>query len=71
MKFFGGELFALFTSIFSYILQKDDPESKIILQNRGTKHGLSMVRAHYHLIDFTCLEVGYPKEMYPAKVDEL
>ena len=41
MKFFGGELFALFTPMFSYILQKDDPESKIILQNRGTKHGLS------------------------------
>ena len=40
MKFFGGELFALFTPMFSYILQKDDPESKIILQNRGTKHGL-------------------------------
>ena len=39
MKFFGGELFALFTPMFSYILQKDDPESKIILQNRGTKHG--------------------------------
>ena len=41
MKFFGGELFALFTPMFSYILQKDDPESKIILQNRGTKHGFS------------------------------
>ena len=40
VKFFGGELFALFTPMFSYILQKDDPESKIILQNRGTKHGL-------------------------------
>ena len=42
VKFFGGELFALFTPMFNYILQKDDPESKIILQNRGTKHGLSM-----------------------------
>ena len=39
VKFFGGELFTLFTPMFSYILQKDDPESKIILQNRGTKHG--------------------------------
>ena len=43
MKFFGGKLFALFTLMFSYILQKDDPESKIILQNRGTKHDLNTV----------------------------
>ena len=50
MKFFGGELFALFTPMFSYILQKDDPESKIILQNRGTKHGLSTVYTNYMLI---------------------
>ena len=42
VKFFGGELFALFTPMFSYILQKDDPESKIILQNRETKHDLNL-----------------------------
>ena len=46
VKFFGGELFALFTPMFSYILQKDDPESKIILQNRGTKHGLRLLTTH-------------------------
>lgn len=34
-------------------------------------HVLSMVHAHYPLIDFTCLEAGYPKEVDPAKADKL
>jgi len=34
-------------------------------------HVLSMVRAHYPLIDLKCLEAGYPKEIDPDKVEEL
>ena len=53
VKIFVGELFALFTPMFSYILQKDDPESKIILQNRGTKHGLKQVVTSTGIGSFT------------------
>jgi hypothetical protein len=34
-------------------------------------HVLSMVRAHYPLIDFTCFEKGYPKEVGVQEVGEL
>ena len=34
-------------------------------------HVLSMVRAHYPLIDLKRLEVGYPKEIDPDKAEEL
>ena len=34
-------------------------------------HVLSMVRAHYPLIDLKRLEAGYPKEVNPDKVEEL
>jgi hypothetical protein len=34
-------------------------------------HVLSMVCAHYPLIDFKCLELGYPKEVGPKQADEL
>jgi hypothetical protein len=34
-------------------------------------HVLSMVRAHYPLIDFKCFELGYPKEVGPKQADEL
>ena len=34
-------------------------------------HVLSMVRAHYPLIDLKRLEAGYPKEVDPDKVEEL
>ena len=34
-------------------------------------HVLSMVRAHYPLIDLKCLEAGYPKEVDPDKAEEL
>jgi hypothetical protein len=34
-------------------------------------HVLSMVRAHYPLIDFKCFELGYPKEVGPKRVGEL
>ena len=30
-------------------------------------HILSMVRAHYPLIDLSCLEGGYPKEVGPRR----
>ena len=32
---------------------------------------LSMVHAHYPLIDLKCLEAGYPKEVDPDKAEEL
>jgi hypothetical protein len=32
---------------------------------------LSMVRAHYPLIDFKRFKLGYPKEVSPKQVDEL
>ena len=34
-------------------------------------HVLSMVRAHYPLIDLKCLEARYPKEVNPDKTEEL
>ena len=34
-------------------------------------HVLSMVRAHYPLVDLTRLERGYPKEVGPREADEL
>jgi hypothetical protein len=34
-------------------------------------HVLSMVRAHYSLIEFKRLELGYPKEVGPKQADEL
>jgi hypothetical protein len=34
-------------------------------------HVLSMVRAHYPLIDLKCFELGYPKEVGPKQADEL
>jgi hypothetical protein len=34
-------------------------------------HVLSMVRAHYSLIDFKRFELGYPKEVGPKQADEL
>jgi hypothetical protein len=34
-------------------------------------HVHSMVCAHYPLIDFKCLELGYPKEVGPKQADEL
>ena len=34
-------------------------------------HVLSMVRAHYPLIDLKHLEAGYPKEVNPDKAEEL
>jgi hypothetical protein len=34
-------------------------------------HVLSMVRAHYLLIDFKCFELGYPKEVGLKQADEL
>ena len=34
-------------------------------------HVLSMVCAHYPLIDLKCLEAGYPKEVDPDKAKEL
>ena len=34
-------------------------------------HVLSMVRAHYPLIDLKRLEAGYPKEVDPDKDEEL
>jgi hypothetical protein len=34
-------------------------------------HVLSMVCAHYPLIDFKHFELGYPKEVGPKQVDEL
>ena len=34
-------------------------------------HVLSMVRAHYHLIDLSRLEGGYPKEVGPKEADDL
>ena len=34
-------------------------------------HVLSMVRAHYPLIDLKCLEAGYLKEVDPDKAEEL
>jgi hypothetical protein len=34
-------------------------------------HVLSMVRAHYPLIDFKRFELGYPKEVGPKQADEL
>jgi hypothetical protein len=34
-------------------------------------HVLSMVRAHYPLIDFKRFELGYPKEIGPKQADEL
>ena len=34
-------------------------------------HVLSMVRAHYPLIDLPCLEGGYPKEVGPKEADDL
>jgi hypothetical protein len=34
-------------------------------------HVLSMVRAHYPLIDFKHFELGYPKEVGPKQADEL
>ena len=34
-------------------------------------HLLSMVRAHYPLIDLKRLEAGYPKEVDPDKAEEL
>ena len=34
-------------------------------------HVLSMVCAHYPLIDLKCLEAGYPKEVDPDKAEEL
>jgi hypothetical protein len=34
-------------------------------------HVLSMVRAHYPLIDLKCLEAGYPKEIDLDKAEEL
>ena len=34
-------------------------------------HVLSMVHAHYPLVDFSRLEKGYPKEVGPQEADEL
>jgi hypothetical protein len=34
-------------------------------------HVLSMVRAHYLLIDFKRFKLGYPKEVGPKRADEL
>jgi hypothetical protein len=34
-------------------------------------HVLSMVRAQYPLIDLSCLEGGYPKEVGPREVHDL
>jgi hypothetical protein len=34
-------------------------------------HVLSMVRAHYPLIDFKHFKLGYPKEVGPKQADEL
>jgi len=34
-------------------------------------HVLSMVRAHYPLVDLSRLERGYPKEVGPREADEL
>ena len=34
-------------------------------------HVLSMVRAHYPLIDLKRLEAGYPKEVDPDMAEEL
>jgi hypothetical protein len=34
-------------------------------------HVLSMVRAHYPLIDFKRFELGYPKEVGPKQANEL
>jgi hypothetical protein len=34
-------------------------------------HVLSMVRAHYLLINFKCFELGYPKEVGQKQVDKL
>jgi hypothetical protein len=34
-------------------------------------HVLSMVHAHYPLIDFKRSELGYPKEVGPKQADEL
>ena len=34
-------------------------------------HVLSMVHAHYPLIDLKCLEAGYPKEVDLDKAEEL
>jgi hypothetical protein len=37
----------------------------------GGAHVLSMVRAHYPLIDFKRFKLGYPKEVGPKQADEL
>jgi hypothetical protein len=37
----------------------------------ASTHVLSMVRAHYPLIDFTCFTKGYPKEVGVQKAGEL
>jgi hypothetical protein len=37
----------------------------------ASAHVLSMVRAHYPLIDFKRFELGYPKEVGPKQPDEL
>jgi hypothetical protein len=34
-------------------------------------HVLSLVRAHYPLLDIACLEVGYPREVGAERADEL
>jgi hypothetical protein len=37
----------------------------------ASAHVLSMVHAHYPLIDFKRFELGYPKEVAPKQADEL
>jgi len=37
----------------------------------ASAHVLSMVRAHYPLVDLSQLERGYPKEVGPQEVDDL
>jgi hypothetical protein len=37
----------------------------------ASAHVLSMVRAHYPLIDFKRFELGYPKEVGPKQADDL
>jgi hypothetical protein len=34
-------------------------------------HVVSMVHAHYPLVDLSCLEGGYPKEVGPREADDL
>jgi len=37
----------------------------------ASAHVLSMVHAHYPLVDLSLLEEGYPKEVRPKEADDL